>query len=74
MTTLQNQIQRDARNFARSLLAENYVFMFDYKDAHTFFGYCTLRHKHNGNRISVIYNDKGWTAYKNRKPITGCNY
>lgn len=64
-----NKALREARNFALSLISENYVFVLEYECTQDKFAYIKMRHRTNQNLIMITAHTKGWTAIKNKKII-----
>lgn len=64
-----NNALREARNFALSLLSENYVFVLEYESAQDKFAYIKMRHRTNRNKMLITAHKNGWTAIKNNKVV-----
>lgn len=60
---------REARNFARSLLAEGYLYVLEYTDEQARVSYIKMRHRSNGSFIKIRVWRNTWSADKNNHRI-----
>lgn len=60
---------REARNFALSLLTENYVFVLEYVDENRMSAFFKLRHRYNGNVMKLSVQKGEFVARKNNKIV-----
>lgn len=60
---------RDARSFARSLLDEGYLYVFEWIDEKHYSAFIKMHHQYNGNTIKITARRDQWQAYKNNKLI-----
>ena len=73
MTIFQKSL-REAGNFARSLLSENYKPVIQVVSEHDKSAFIKLRHCRNRNTIIIATHSKGWHAFKNNKLIKVVDY
>lgn len=57
--------ERQAAAYVRSLTTEGYNVMVHYYETNEGYGYCSLKHKQNGNIIHVYVYDDCWKVFKN---------
>lgn len=60
---------REARSFARSLLDEGYLFVFEWTDEKHDSAFIKMKHRYNGNTIKITAQRNQWQARKNNRLI-----